>query len=191
MIRIIFLFLFWKYLQSFTLIRLIVTGLALKLSNSINNLSQKVKVLNNTLYSSLVKMYDALYKRTYNRGRHMQIRGAQNRSWNFVQVNPTSWTAAHEFLKVCGGDKCDFVAFQEVSRSSFSAPTAEAQGNRIGFHTRLHHSLSTEAGGLSAVVGLAARAAYAMKTVNYPITVDDPPPSRFILRHVSGLLKEG
>jgi len=62
LIRIIFLFLFWKYLQSFTLIRLIVTGLALKLSNSINNLSQKVKVLNNTLYSSLVKMCDALYK---------------------------------------------------------------------------------------------------------------------------------
>ena len=119
-----------------------------------------------------------------------RVKNARHRRlWKVAQVNITSWTAGVHLLE--DGADADVYLFQELKRNSDQWPYIISQANRIGFHMAAHPSIITDKGGLSAGVGIASPWAHGLGIINYPMQSDNPVESRFILRHLSGILKQG
>ena len=108
------------------------------------------------------------------------------RTWSLVQANGTTWATILELFQVLDADA---FTFQELLR--FNTEYIKPQAKRVGFNVEVHASIRTEAGGLSAGVGVACRRAFALTTINYPTPLLPPPPSRFICKHWRGVLKHG
>ena len=110
--------------------------------------------------------YAAAEPRQMQRGRGPRPRLAA-RTWSLVTANATSWTRADELLTEAAqrARKPDVVLTQELARAAVAIPGIRSQLAHRRLQAAFQPSVTTQAGGLSAGVGVVARLSAVLATI--------------------------
>ena len=121
------------------------------------------------------------------RGSHRRFRNI----WRIATVNPTTWSA---MVPILARQRFDLLVGQEMLRRADTVDRAMVEGNRAGYHTFMQGSVTTDKGGCSAGVAIAARWAHGITSPRDERPGQPPPPPpahRFAFQHWHAVFSGG